>query len=137
METYNITFKGYRRDTNAGSLPTYSGVYLIYRCRYNQDTQKVILLELFYIGQSQNLNNEINHHKRRDEFLRQAKENEQICYSYARVEENSLNIVENALIYMQKPRLNEKLKDNYNYEEAEFHIDGACFMLKKTDFVIQ
>ena len=64
MNVYNVTFKGYRRDCNASTLPDYSGIYMIYRCKYNPDNDTVTLLELFYIGQSKNLNNEVNYHAR-------------------------------------------------------------------------
>lgn len=136
MKKYNITFKGYRRDTNAGTLPNYSGIYMIYRCKYNPSTEKVSLKELFYIGQSKDLNREINQHTRHKEFLNQAKEDEEICYAYAQVDQASLDIVENALIYMQQPRLNYYLRDNFNHSASEFHIDGCCALLNEVDFSI-
>lgn len=136
MKVYNITFKGYRRDINAGSLPNYSGIYLVYICNFNPETDKVSLVELFYIGKSKDINREINQHNRHDEFLSQAKDGEEICYAYAQVDESTLDIVENALIYMQKPRLNLYLKDNFNHQPSEFHIDGSCALLFKVDFSI-
>lgn len=136
MKVYNITFKGYRRDVNAGTLPNYSGIYMIYRCKYNENTEKVSLKELFYIGQSKDLNHEINYHKRHEEFLNQAKDGEEICYAYSQVDQASLDIIENALIFMQQPRLNNNLKDNFNHPSAEFHIDGCTALLKEVDFII-
>lgn len=137
MNKYNVTFKGYRRNCNAATLPDYSGIYMIYRCRYNQDTDTVTLQELFYIGQSKNINHEVNYHVRHDEFLKEAKDGEEICYAYAKIPEASLDIVENALIFSQKPRLNAKLKDNFNHPASEFHIDGNCALLNYTDFTIK
>lgn len=136
MKTYNITFKGYRRDEKAGTLPNYSGIYMIYRCKYNPKTEKVLLKELFYIGQSKDLNREINQHVRHEEFMSQANEGEEICYAYAQVDNASLDIVENALIYMQQPRLNDNLKESFNHPASEFHFDGCCALLKEVDFSI-
>lgn len=136
MKKYNVTFLGYRRDANAGTLPSSSGIYMVYRCVYNKEAQTVDLKELFYIGQAFDLNDEINYHARHKEFLAQAKEGEQICYAYARVDRADLDIIENALIYAQKPRLNKNLKDNYNHEPAEFQIEGKCKLLKYTNFTI-
>ena len=136
MKKYSVTFLGYRLDAAAGSLPSSSGIYMIYRCVYNKLTRRVKLVELFYIGQAYDLNDEINYHERHQEFLEQASSGEQICYAYARVEKASLNIIENALVYMQKPRLNTNLTDYYNYEDAEFQIEGKCQLLKFTHFSI-
>lgn len=136
MKQYDVFFNGYRRDEFCNGLPEYSGIYMIYRCNYNEKSQTVKLIELFYIGQSKNINQEVCHHARRDEFLSQAKKNETICYSYAHVNDKDLDIVENALIFMQKPRLNENLKENYNHEDARFLIEGKNGLLRYTDFSI-
>lgn len=136
MKKYTVTFMGYRRDSNARTLPTSSGIYMIYRCVYNQESNTVDLKELFYIGQAFDLNDEINHHVRREEFLAQAQEGEQICYAYARVDKSELDIIENALIFAQKPRLNTNFKDSYNHENAQFQIEGKCAKLNYTNFSI-
>ena len=136
MKKYNVTFMGYRRDVNAGTLPSSSGVYMVYRCKYNEESKTVDLKELFYIGQAFDLNHEINYHARHEEFLAQAEEGEQICYAYARVDKADLDIVENALIFAQKPRLNQKLKNSYNHEAAELQIEGKCALLHYTDYSI-
>ena len=136
MKKYNVTFMGYRRDVNAKTLPSSSGIYMVYRCVYNADRNTVDLKELFYIGQAFDLNHEINYHARRDEFLAQAKDGEQICYAYARVDKADLDIVENALIFAQKPRLNINLKNSYNHEAAQFQIEGKCALLNYTNYSI-
>ena len=136
MKKYNVTFMGYRRDVNAKTLPSSSGIYMVYRCVYNEDKNTVDLKELFYIGQAFDLNHEINYHARREEFLAQAKEGEQICYAYARVDKADLDIVENALIFAQKPRLNTNLRNNYNHEASQFQIEGKCALLQHTNYSI-
>ena len=35
LPIYNIDFHGYKRDKDVEKLPTYSGIYMIYRCTYN------------------------------------------------------------------------------------------------------
>lgn len=137
MKKYNITFMGYRRDVNAKTLPSSSGIYMVYRCVYNVDKNTVDLKELFYIGQAFDLNHEINFHARRDEFLAQAKDGEQICYAYARVDKADLDVVENALIFAQKPRLNINLKNSYNHEAAQFQIEGKHALLKHVNYSIE
>lgn len=136
MARYKILFKGYRRDQFREGLPESSGVYSIYRCIYNKTKKTVSLKELFYIGQSINIRQEICNHKRRDEFLAEARVDEQICYAYAEVPQKQLDVVENALIFMQKPRLNNNLVDHFNHGDVELEIEGKTALLKKTHFQI-
>lgn len=136
MKTYNIIFNGYIRDEKKESLPEYSGVYIVYRCMFNPQERTVTLIEILYIGQAENINHRICNHDKRDEFFNELTEDETICYSYAKVDKKNLDIIENALIFAQKPRLNDKLVDNYNYDSAEFKIEGRCSLLKHTNYTI-
>ena len=49
---------------------------------------------------------------------------------------DDLNIVENALVFAQKPRLNSDLVDSFNHESAGFLVEGKCALLDYTDFTI-
>lgn len=136
LPQYRVMFNGYILDKEREYLPNYSGVYMIYRCVPEPQTHTVDLKELFYIGKATNIKTEITGHKRREEFLAQAKPGEEICYAYAHVTRVQYDVVENGLIYMQKPRLNNNLVDSYNHQNAEFHFTGRCDLLKYTDYQI-
>lgn len=137
MKRYNINFKGYRRDCNKSTLPKNSGIYIVYRCVYDQGTDKVKLKKIIYIGQAQDLNQRLNNHEKYPEFLSQCGTGEELCYAYADVSLDDLDIVENALIFAQKPPLNSDLVDSFNHESAGFWIEGKCALLKYTDFTIE
>ena len=137
IPSYEILFIGYRLDSKVATLPHDSGVYLIYRCIYNEEKNEVQLKELFYIGKATDLYQEVGHHKRRDEFLAKAQKGEEICYSYALVDKKQYDIIENALIFMQKPKLNTNLRDSYDHQDAEFHFSGRCAKLKTHDYKIE
>lgn len=136
LPVYNVKFQGYKLDRDVDNMPDESGVYMIYRCLYNKNTDTVSLQELIYIGKATSLHQEVCYHKRRSEFLAQAREGESLCYAYAKVSRVQYDVVENALIYMQKPRLNDNLKDNYNHQDAEFHFLDRCRLLDYTNFKI-
>lgn len=136
MDKYNVTFKGYRRDVNKSGLPSYGGIYMVYCCKYNANEQTVTLRKLIYIGKAINLHDRICYHDRYEDFKRQLQQGEQLCYSYASVSPNEVDVVENGLIFMQKPDLNEDLTDCFNYPDSEFSIEGACSLLRMRDFVI-
>lgn len=137
MKKYNVTFKGYRRDENKNGLPSYGGIYLVYRCKYNPTTDKVSLKEIIYIGQAINIHDRIVNHDRYNDFVNELLEGEELCYSYASVSPTDMDVVENALVFMQKPKLNEGLKDSYNHEDSEFSIEGACSLLEMKTFSIK
>ena len=133
----NINFKGYWRDVNKHGIPSTSGIYLVYACTYNSETDTVSLNNLIYIGQAENLNERIMTHTKRSEFLKQCGGEENLCYSVAEVPVIHLDMVENALVYAQKPPLNDRLKDRYSYSQAEFHLEGRCALMKHKDFTIR
>ena len=97
----------------------------------------MLLKEILYIGQADNLNKRHEKHEKEDEFLNECKGNEVLCYAVAEVKKENLNIVENALIFAQKPRLNDVYKDKFNYESSEFHLEGRCALMKYSDFSIE
>jgi excinuclease UvrABC nuclease subunit len=136
MEEYNVNFNGYRLDQDKSGLPTYGGIYLVYCCVFNKETNRVSLNRLIYIGQSVNINDRLNNHERYEDFMAELKGGETLCYSYASVAPKDMNIVENALIFMQKPKLNNDLKDSFNYPNSQFDFEGRCALLKETHFSI-
>lgn len=136
MKRYNINFKGYRRDCNKASLPRYSGIYMVYRCTYDSTTNKVTLIEIIYIGKAVDLWDRINYHDKYTLFLKACENGEEICYAYANVSMDDLDIVENALVFVQKPRLNSDLVNSFNHESSSFLVEGKCALLNYTDFTI-
>lgn len=139
MNVYNLTFQGYWRDVNRKSIPSISGIYLVYKCKYNEDDDTVSLLEMLYIGQSINVNQRIDLHDKREQFFNKCDrtKGETLCYSVAEVKENDLALVENALIFAQKPELNENIKDSFLFDRSEFHLEGKCSLMKHTNFSIK
>lgn len=137
LPSYKKEYKGYILDRDVDTLPRESGVYMIYRCIFDPETNKVDLKELFYIGKASDLFQEVKYHKRRDEFLAQAKKGEELCYAFALVSKLQYDIIENSLIFMQEPRLNKNLIDSYDHQDAAFHFSGACGLLRYTDYKIE
>lgn len=135
MKDYILNFDGYWRECNKNGLPTYSGIYLVYRSRYNPQNDTVSLVEIIYIGKTDNIHDRLIKHEKYDLFVSQLREHEELCYSCAEVVED-IELVENALIFVQKPALNDQGKDSYNYSRAHFVLDGSCTRMKYTNFNI-
>ena len=135
MKNYNLIFDGYWREVNKQYISEGCGVYLIYTCRYLTEHDTVSLSQLIYIGKADNLKQRIANHSEK-EFQKVLKTGETLCYAYALVDKKELNLVENALIFAEKPQCNTKLKDEYSYEDAHFLIEGTCNLMKYTNYSI-
>ena len=136
MDKYNLNFNGYWVEDRISGMPNTSGIYFVYRCIY--DKEGVILKELIYIGQSENVHDRIKSHEKKDLFKKACLEGETLCYSVAEVPSGSLNIVENALIFAQKPKLNDRYKDEFKYNiPVSFMIEGRCKLMKYQNFTIK
>lgn len=136
MSTYNLNFRGYWIDDRKGGIPESSGIYLVYKCLYKKDIRKVSLRELIYIGQAKNLHSRINTHDKRELFLQDCSDNETICYAIAESPQKDLDIIENALTFVQQPKFNEQKNNVFNYGTTELHLEGRCGLMKHIDFKI-
>jgi hypothetical protein len=68
MKQYNITFRGYRRDTDRDMLPTFSGIYLVYCYSEHGAGKEATLNRLIYVGKAFNIRDEICDEKNGLEF---------------------------------------------------------------------
>ena len=136
IKSYSLNFNGYWREINKNGVPSVTGIYLVYRCVYDAQRNTVGLKEIIYIGQAENVHDRIANHDRLNDFKARLQRGEELCYSVAEVSSSDLDVVENALIFAQKPILNDKLKDSFNHGAVIVKVDGRCACMKYTDFKI-
>lgn len=137
MKEIQLNFEGYWRECNKGGLPSYSGIYLVYRCVYNDKVNRVTLMDIIYIGKSDNIHDRHIKHEKLPLFEAQLQAGEQLCYSCAKVDMQDLEWVENALIFAQKPILNDKGKEHYDAMPAHIQLDGCCACMNYNNFNIR
>lgn len=137
METIQLNFEGYWREKNKNGTPQFGGIYVVYRCQYNEVFDTVSLKEIIYIGKSDDIHDRITTHDKIEMFNSKLQNGEELCYSCAKVQKSELDAVENALIYAQKPVLNKQGVENYEYKPLHIVIDGACSLMKHTNFNIR
>ena len=136
MKSFTLNFSGYWRESKKEHIPGFTGIYLVYRCVYNPSSDTVTLRELVYIGQSDDVNERILQHSQNRDFQRVLFLGEELCYSVSEVQKKDLDLVENALIYAQQPKLNNQGKDSFRYQDCSFNLVGRCALLKFTSFSI-
>jgi len=136
MATYNLNFHGYYLEARLPNVPHTSGVYIFYRCIDNGKT--VSLQELLYIGKATDLQQRIGDHFKITDPLRldiYLKFGEVLCFSYAEYDTRSIDVIENGLIFMQKPRANTNLVFRFNHLlPVTITCDGRCNLLDKNAF---
>ena len=134
--TFNLHFGGSISDANRGDLPSYCGIYLVYRGVYNKEKNNFACRVIIYIGQADNINDRHKNHEKRAAFLAKCGKDEIIFYSYVKVDKYYLDRVENALVFKMCPSLNDKLTQTFPYDETTIVSDGACALLNK-NFTLQ
>ena len=136
LPLYKLTFKGYWREMNKAGIPNEAGIYMVYRAVYNAFQDTIDPKEIIYIGQAGKGEERVCGHDKLPQFKKYLKDGEELCYAFAKVDKEDLDIVENALVFKQKPQENDYLKDSYNHEEARFQVKGDTACLKMTEFSI-
>lgn len=126
MKEFTLIFTGYYSDLHRDAISEESGVYLVFVGKPLLN-KTVNLEKLIYIGQGENLKERICKHDKHDKFLQQCEKGELPYYAYALVSKSELDIVENALIFYNKPCLNGDLTWHYNHTDSvRLSMSGQC-----------
>lgn len=124
MKTMNLTFEGYWREVNKGSVPNKSGVYCVYASTYNASAGTVSLRKLLYVGESANVGDRISAHERLPDWKKRLKDGETLCYSFAPVESSDRHRAEAAVINKHKPPCNKEYKDSFPFPDTTINTSG-------------
>lgn len=127
-QRFDLVFKGF--FSNVSSLPSSSGVYCVYRGKYDGSSDSVKLYELLYIGKAIDIRQRHTNHENFGEWKRNLKIGEQLWYSYADEAQSNLVRCEAALIYLNQPRCNHAGKDSFRYYDTFISATGATVLLK-------
>lgn len=129
MKTIELTFDGYWLKDSENGIPSKSGIYCVYTCKYNENMNKFYIYELLYIGESSNVKDRIKNHDRLEDWEKEMKEGETLCYTFSPVSESDRERAEAALIYYHKPKLNSEYKNSFPYCDTKIELSGKARML--------
>lgn len=135
MKTIYLEFKGYWRENNKESIPKQSGIYCVYTCKYNVESNTVSIHKLLYIGESTNVNVRIQNHNRLSDWTKQLRRGEELCYSFAPIASEDRERGEAALIFIHQPPMNEEHKNHFVYNDTKMILSGKIKFLDKS-FVV-
>lgn len=128
-KTISLSFAGYWREVNKGSVPAESGIYLVYVCRYNETKDTVTLDKLIYIGEAEDVNDRIANHEDWPKWHRYVPTGSEICFSFAGIASPDRERAEAALIYYHKPPCNVEYVDSFPFEDTTVESTGKCALL--------
>lgn len=130
VKTIELTFDGYMLDEDRDGIDKYAGIYCVYRCTYNINTDKVSLNKLLYIGEADDICGRLSNHERLNDWKKHLRKGEKLCYSYAKIENERLRKqAEAALIYCYKPCENTQHIDSFGYPETKIETFGKRGLL--------
>ena len=132
MKTIELTFHSFCRDEKKDVIPKTSGIYCVYVCEYSKSRRNLELVSLIYIGEAENLHDQIVGQDMLDEWKSHLTENQTLCYSFAEVDLTDMERAEAALIYKVRPEMNGELKgDRFGFEDTEIKTSGYNAYLPK------
>ena len=135
VHDYDLKFEGYWAAERENFLPTYSGIYCVYSCRYNSVADTVALKKLLYIGRAENINERHKAHEKLDEWKSCLSDGETLCYCCAPLRAQSLVICEAAMIFHHQPICNDTGKDAFWHDKTHVKTSG-CNRFLTPEFVV-
>ena len=133
MKTIELTFEGYYIDNSF--LPDESGIYCVYRCVYDPFTDKVGIKDILYIGESEHVKSRVVNHNKYSDWEDCLNHRERLCFSFAPVNKKDREHAEAALIYCQKPILNEQHVYEFGYPPIKIATNGRNKLLEKCFYI--
>ena len=124
---FQLDIQGYYKDQSRTSFPHAAGIYFVYRGVYVPHLKTGTLMELLYIGETNDMYVRHNEHDRRADFLSCLHEDEELFYSYALVDyisDKQRKRVEAAMIYELCPPLNAANTASFEYDETVINVLG-------------
>lgn len=121
---YHLQFEGYWRLPNIGGVPDQSGVYCVYTCKFNPETQKIKLIKIIYIGEASNVRGRISSHEKTNIWRRYLEKGEELCFNFAPVKEGRER-VEAACIHKHKPPENTTYRDKFPFDQTSVNTAGC------------
>lgn len=129
-KTIELEFDGYWREPAFKNIPSHSGVYCVLACIHNKEKSTVDIKKLVYIGEAKDVNDRLTRgHEKLNEWKAKCADGEVICVSAAQVSSTDRERAEAALIYLNKPPVNESLKDSFSFDDTTVKVSGRAKLL--------
>lgn len=129
LNAYGLSLDGYWLARNCGVMPHCAGIYFVYVCRYNSQSNTVILRRLLYIGQACDVHDRLANHEKMNMWHRYCGLGETICFSMAVVPTLRLDVCESALIRRHQPPCNTEYRNYFPHRPTTIRLSGDTALL--------
>ena len=124
-KSYSLDYDGYWRVPNISGLPANSGIYCVYACVHNVSEKTVTLRRLLYIGEAGNVRDRVAKHERWDDWVRELKAGEELCFNAALVSPaTDRERAEAAMIHHHKPPCNVEYVNAFPFDTTTVTTRG-------------
>ena len=124
-KSYSLDYHGYWRAPNISGLPAKSGIYCVYACVHNVTQKTVTLRGLLYIGEAENVRNRVAKHERWDDWVRELKVGEELCFNAALISPAAdRERAEAAMIHHHKPPCNVEYVNAFPFDTTTVSTRG-------------
>lgn len=143
MKKVQLKIKGWYCNCRRKKISRTKGIYFVYTCVCKYCiTQTITVHKLIYIGSAieESIPERLCRHEKNLQFEETCQDNEGLCYTYIPLNDetdDAIRMYEQALIFAEKPELNDQNKDNYDKDDIEIQLEGCVNVLPQTHFQIK
>ena len=123
-KTISLEFDGYWLESGKKNVIDSSGIYNVYTCSFDKETDKVSLSKHVYTGESSNVRARLDDHEKQGDWEKHLKKGEQLCFSVCKVASTDRVRAEAAMIHKHNPPVNSEYVDKFPYEETTIKLTG-------------
>jgi hypothetical protein len=135
---YFLNFEGYWRENEISTIPKISGVYCVYTCTYNPESNLVSLRSLIYIGGADDVCDAVAESEKWPEWRKHLQQGEELCFNMAVVDPPEIPRVQAGLVFHHKPIENSEYLDSFPFEPTtvintsgrNYSLDQLCVLNK-------
>ena len=135
-QEYYLEIYGFWREGMKENVPPYSGVYFVYECTYMPENDSLAMKRLLYIGEAENVRERIGNHEEWDKWKKNVAEGNELCFSFTNALPKDRERIQAALIFQNKPLLNDTYKEGFPFDETTITARG-CIDLLLTDYTVE
>ncbi len=118
---------GYWLEKGRDLIPALPGIYCVYECTLRPDNT-VTILQLLYIGESENVKARISTHEKKEEWLKYVREGNVLGYNFT-PSESYRERLEAAYIFHHQPPGNNEYKREFPFERTTILSRGKIKFL--------
>ena len=133
---FTLNFSGYWLEPGIVNIPNDPGIYCVYACVHYSEKNTVGIINLLYIGESENVGSRIESHDQRPTWSKVLNGlNRKLCFNFApigtKLEDKDRKQVEAALISNFEPPFNSEYGNDFPFEPTELTTSGSNAIMEE------